>query len=355
VTVRVALDARTLQGEPIGGVGRSTLGHLRNLRDRVAFTLLTDDRLPPLEPTRHLGLPQVALRGPISGRGATWLQVAAPRFLRGFDGIFHCPFYGLPFRQPVPMVATVHDITFEQHRDWFARERGMALRVQARCAARRAARILTPSEWTRQEVIAHYGLDEDRVLTAWNLLDPVYRDPPPPPPPAVATLASRYVVAMGGAWRRGIDLLLDAWPTILAGAPDLSLVLVGHDAGPLPQRVHDLGALTDDEWRGALAGAELFCYPTRHEGFGYPALEAAALGVPVVASTVGALPEVLGDAARWIASLDPQAVAEAVLDVLGDDARRASLAVAGRARSRAFDDATISDQVLRAYEAAAGT
>ena len=353
MSVRVALDARTLQGEPIGGVGRSTLGHVRNLVDRVEFTLLTDDRLPPIQPRRHLGLRQVPLRGPLSGRGASWLQLAAPRFLRGFEGVFHCPFYGLPFRQPVPMVATIHDITFEQHRDWFPRERGIALRVQARTAARRAARILTPSEHTRREVIEHYRLAEERVVTAWNLLEPEYRDAPPAPTGIPGT-EGRYVVAMGGAWRRGIDLLLDAWPAIRAGAPDIGLVLVGHDGHDLPDGVRAAGALDDEAWRAVLGGAELLCYPTRHEGFGYPALEAAALGTPVVASSVGALTEVLEGAAEWIPSLDASGVAAAVLRTLHDADRRAELAAAGRARARAFDDATVSDAVLRAYEAAAG-
>ena len=354
MTIRVALDARTLQGEPIGGVGRSTLGHVRNLVDRVDFTLLTDERLPPIEPARHLGLPQVALRGPVTGRGVSWLQHAAPRFLRGFDGIFHCPFYGLPFRQPVPMVATVHDITFEQHRDWFSLERGFVLRRQARCAARTAARILTPSEFTRQEVIQRYDLPEARVITAWNLLDPAHRQPAPAHE-RIGAEVDRYIVAMGGAWRRGIDLLLDAWPAIRGRVPDLRLVLVGHEAdADLPPGVHLAGATSDDTWRARLRGARLLCYPTRHEGFGYPAVEAMAAGTPVVASRVGSLPEVLGDAAHWIRTLDAAGVAEAVVDVLERDDLRAALAAAGRARARAFEDATISNEVLRAYEETAG-
>jgi glycosyltransferase involved in cell wall biosynthesis len=353
MTVRVALDARTLQGEPIGGVGRSTLGHLRNLVDRVDFTLLTDERLPSISPAHRLGLPEVALRGPLSGRGASWLQLAAPRFLRGFDGVFHCPFYGLPFRQPVPMVVTIHDITFEQHHDWFTRERGAALRVQARTAVRRAARILTPSEHTRSEIIEHYRVPGERVMAAWNLLEPAYREPPPAPGDTPGT-SGRYIVAMGGAHRRGVDLLLDAWPAIRAASPDLALVLVGHDGSEQLDGVHDAGSLTDDGWRAVLGGAELLCYPTRHEGFGYPALEAAALGTPVVASKVGALPEVLADAAQWIPSLDPGGITTAVLEVLGDDRRRDELSTRGRARARAFDDASISDVVLRAYEDAAG-
>jgi glycosyltransferase involved in cell wall biosynthesis len=355
VTLRVAVDARTLQEQPLGGVARSTLGHLRNLIDEIDVTLLTDARQPPIDAALSLGLPQVALRG-MSRRGATWLQVAAPRQLRGFPGIFHCPFYGLPFRQPVPMVVTIHDLTFEQHHDWFSPSRGTALRVQARWAARTAARILTPSRFTRHEVIERYGVAPDRVVAASNLLDHHYAAPAPPRPLVLDRLGvgPRYVLAMDGAQRRGIDLLLAGWPAIRTRHPELALVIVGRDGAGLSDDVCGAGALTDDEWRGALGAAELLCYPTRHEGFGYPALEAAALGTPVVASPVGALPEVLGDAARWIGALDAAGVADAVLDVLDHEGLRDELAAAGPARAASIDGAAASRAVLQAYRDAAG-
>jgi glycosyltransferase involved in cell wall biosynthesis len=321
--------------------------------DSVDLTLLTDARQPAIDTALVGDLPQVALRAP-SRRGVAWLQLAAPRWLRSFDGVFHCPFYGLPFRQPVPMTATIHDITFEQHPDWFTREQRTVFRVQARHAARTARHLLTPSAFTRDEVCERYGLSPETVSVARNLLDPVWHEPPPPPP---AWLEGRgvtgpFVLAMGGAWRRGVDLLVDAWPAIRAADPDVALVVVGDPGVALPAGAVAATGVDDDAWRGLLAGAEVLCYPTRHEGFGYPALEACAVGTPVVCAPVGALPEVLGDAAEWVEPLDADGVAQAVIGLLDGGARRRELVERGRAVAAVDHEPEVTAAVLRAFEAA---
>jgi glycosyltransferase involved in cell wall biosynthesis len=355
VSLRVAVDARTLQGRPLGGVARSTLGHLRSVIDDVELTLLTDGRQPPVRDHLLGALPEIALRAP-SRRGVAWLQLAAPRHLRGFEGIFHCPFYGLPFRQPIPMVATIHDLTFEQHADWFTREQRLVFRVQARHAALTARHLLTPSAFTRDEVCERYGVSADRVTVARNLLDPAFLEPAPPRPPWLAgpRVPDRFVLAVGGAWRRGVDLLAAAWPIVRAAAPDVGLVVVGDPGMALPAGSVVVSGLSDDDWRAVLAAAAVLCYPTRHEGFGYPALESSAMGTPVVCAPVGALPEVLGSAAEWVDRLAPQPLAEAVVGLLADDHRRSVLGAAAQERAHVDHEPEVRAAVLRAFEAAAG-
>ena len=85
-----------------------------------------------------------------------------------------------------------------------------------------------------------------------------------------------------------------------------------------------------------LAGARLLAYPSLYEGFGLPPLEAMSLGVPVVATTAGAIPEVVGDAALVVAPRDAQALAEALLAAATDAATRARLIAAGREQARLF-------------------
>jgi glycosyltransferase involved in cell wall biosynthesis len=325
------------------------------VRDEVELTLLTDARQPQIDRDLVGDLPQIPLRAP-SRRGVAWLQLSAPRHLRGFDGIFHCPFYGLPFLQPVPMVATIHDITFEQRPDWFTREQGLVFRMQARHAARTARHILTPSAFTRDEVCERYGLAAERVTVARNLLDPAFSKPAPGRPPWLAErgVRGRFVLAMGGAWRRGIDLLAAAWPTVQSAAPDVDLVVVGDPGVTLPAQAVVVRGLSDDDWRAVLAAAEVFCYPTRHEGFGYPALEACAMGTPVVCAPVGALPEVLGSAADWVEPLAAEPLGAAIVALLADDARRAALTALGRARAAEDHRAEVRAAVLGAFERAAG-
>jgi glycosyltransferase involved in cell wall biosynthesis len=121
----------------------------------------------------------------------------------------------------------------------------------------------------------------------------------------------------------------------------------------VPRGVVGVRQLPDTEWAAVLAGAEALCYPTRYEGFGMPALEAAASGTPVVCARIGPLPEVLGDAAEWCDSTSVADIAAGLARVLGDGARRAELRTAGLARAAAaptWEQSAVA--VLRAYEIA---
>ncbi len=349
---RVAIDARCLQERPLGGVGRSTRAVIEAVREDVEVLLLTDARRPAVA----TDVPQRALRCPVPTKAA-WLQLAVPPALRGFDGIFHCPWYGLPFRQPVPMVVTIYDLSFEHGSVGFRAHQRVAYRVQARWAARTAAHVLTGSRAVRSELIARYRLAPDRVTVQPSPLDPVILQIDPD---RLAGLRRRvgvdggYVVAVGGAERRRVDLALDAWPAVRARVPDATLVVIGHlDVAPLPAGVVSAGVLDDADWAAALHGADALLYPTQLEGFGYPALEAMALGTPVVCGRVGSLPEVVGDAGCWFESHEPAAVADAVIRLLTDAAYAAQLRERARERTRdATDLGELRACVIRAYDAA---
>jgi glycosyltransferase involved in cell wall biosynthesis len=351
--LRVALDARSLQGRPIGGVGRSTRAVVEAVREDVDLVLLTDGWRRPID----TDLPQRPLLSPLTRTMAAWLQLAAPPALRGFRGIFHCPWYGLPFRQPVPMVVTIHDLTFEDMGSGFRPHQRLAYRVQARWAARTAAHVLTGSEAVRKQLCARYRVDPWRVTVHPDPLDRSVARVDPTRLDAFRArlgLAGRYVVAVDGARRRRVDLALAAWPLVQAQAPDASLVVLGGQPRDLPPGAVAAGVVDDLDWAAALGGASALVYPTEFEGFGYPALEAMALGTPVVCPPVGALPEVVGDAGCWIDAHEPGAVAAAVGRVLTDRELGDRLSAAGRARAaEATDLDVLRDRVLEAYDRAA--
>jgi glycosyltransferase involved in cell wall biosynthesis len=354
--LRVALDARSLQDSPIGGVGRSTRALVEAVRGDVDLLLLTDGRRHPVD----IDLPQRPLRAPGSGTKAAWLQLAVPAALRGFDGIFHCPWYGLPFRQPVPMVVTIHDLTFEDGARGFWPAQRVAYRVQARWAARTAAHVLTVSETVRQQLCARYRVDPRRVSVHPNAIDRNHMRADPQRERLLRErlgVPGRYVVAVGGAARRRLDLALSAWPTIRARVPDVTLVVMGSEVpDALPAGAVAAGPVDDADWAAALAGASAFVYPTEFEGFGYPALEAMTVGTPIVCAPVGALPEVVGEAGRWFEAPEPAAVADATIAVLTDPALADRLAAAGRVRtSSATALGIVRNRVLDAYEHAASS
>lgn len=342
--MQVAIDARNMQDHPTSGIGR-VLRHVVPLLDtELDVTLLYDARRGPAPGEG------VVLRSVVPSATA-WLQDAAPRWLRGFPGVFHCPFYGLPYWQPVPMVVSIWDLTFEFRPDWLPAHKRIAFRAQARHAARTARRIIVASEVVRDDVCERYRVSPDRVVVA-----PLAADPRFGPPDAPRTDdGPPYVVAFGGAPRRRLDVAMDAWRR--AGGPGLCrLVIVGPQTVAAQEGVVHAGPVDDDALATLLAGAEALLYPTEYEGFGLPALEAQASGVPVVCSRVGALPEVLGGVAAWADGTGPDAFARALKGLLDDDVERSALAEAGLASARArpaWADAAAA--FARAYREAAAS
>jgi glycosyltransferase involved in cell wall biosynthesis len=110
--------------------------------------------------------------------------------------------------------------------------------------------------------------------------------------------------------------------------------------------------VSDDERAALLRGATVFAYPSRYEGFGLPPLEAMLAGVPVLTTTAGALPEVVGDAALLVPPLDHDALVAGLIEILRDDTRRASLIAAGTARAAQYDWARTADGLVDLYRRA---
>jgi alpha-1,3-rhamnosyl/mannosyltransferase len=351
--LRVAIDARRYQDEPLGGVGRALDGIVDHLAAEADVVLLTDARRRPAPSS----LPQVALPVPRKAPETVWLQWGVARWLRSFDGIFHGTFNALPFRLPVPAVATIHDLSFEVHPEGFGRAKRRMFQVQARHAARVARQITVPSTHARDELVEHYRVPAERiVVTPWGVEARFG--------PEVASSAhlllkrlgvtGPYVVAMGGARRRGLEVALEGFRIVRRERPEVVLLVVGSEAPPAEPGVVHAGRVDDEEWAGLLAGAEAFCYPTRYEGFGVPALEAIASGTPVVCGRVASLPEVLHDAAEWCEPLTPTTIATGLHRVLGDAVHAADLSARGL--RRAMEHPTYEDtaeRTLRAYHAAA--
>jgi glycosyltransferase involved in cell wall biosynthesis len=227
------------------------------------------------------------------------------------------------------MVVTIHDLTFEDHAEWYSRAQTAVFRAQARCAARRARRIVTVSEHVRAHIIDHYGVTPERVVVSPPGV-PAGFDPDPDPDRLGRVLDALhvrrpYVVALGGTRRRRLDIALAAWRRLRTEGVEGSLVVVGSERPPTEAGIVGAGPIDDSTWALLLAGAAAFCYPTAYEGFGMPAMEAAATGTPVVCARVGALPEVLGNAAAWCESLTPEGVAASLVSVLEDESRRKQL------------------------------
>jgi alpha-1,3-rhamnosyl/mannosyltransferase len=348
---------------------------LPRLAARTSVVALVDARLP----VPDLGVATEAIGAPKGVPRLGWLELGVARWVAGHPGtLLHGAAYALPVRHRGPAVVTLFDVAWASHPRDFGTVKRQVWRVSARRSVARAGAVLTASEFSRQAIVATYDLDPSTVLVAPCAAASIFGPGASVPSRAVQPgrpvagrldpLPPRYVVAVGGAPRRNLPLAVEAWRCARrslrdrgpAGGPDdpeagrsLALVVVGAERPPEEPELIWLGPVDDATWASVLAGAEALLYPTSYEGFGLPAAEACACGVPVVCARVASLPEVLGDAAAWADRLDAGAFASTLVALLADPGRRAQLSAAGLDRSRqapTWDDA--ADTTVEAYDLA---
>ena len=289
-----------------------------------------------------------------------WLRWDAPtiEWWTGPVDVVWGPNFVVPPARHAAALATVHDLTCIRFPEMVTPDVAQYPALLRRAAAR-GAHIHAVSEFIRAEVVELLGFDEDRVHVVANGVDP-----------ADVTGGDRYVLSMATLEpRKDLVGLVQAFDRAAADDDDLRLVLAGADgwgADAVREAVSDashrdrivrLGYVDDRLRRDLLAGGLVLAYPSRYEGFGLPPLEAMAAGLAVVATAVGAIAEVCGDAAELVPPGDPEALAAALVAVTTDDAARAVLVARGRARAAMYSwSRSVSDfrQVLDAVVHSAG-
>ena len=167
--------------------------------------------------------------------------------------------------------------------------------------------------------------------------------------------------------RKNLPTLVAAFDAMAAEEPDVALVIGGPDGWGAAEfnaavnrashrdRIRRLGWLEDGARGDLLAGAAALAYPSRYEGFGFPPLEAMQAGVPVVASTAGSLPEVLGDGAVLVDPDDVDALAAALGRVVRDEALANELTRRGRARADGYRWDRAAEAFVATYQRVAAT
>ena len=258
-------------------------------------------------------------------------------------------------RSGIPIVTTIHHpVTVDRTLDMAAatgvtkrlstwRWYGFT-RMQAR-VARRMPRVLTVSESSRRDLVTELGIDPTRLhLVRLGVDLERFR-----PLPEVARVRGRILsTASADVPLKGLVHLVEALATVRARRPDAHLVVVGRlrEHGTVEATIRRLGLgqwvrfesdVSDHRLVELYAEAEVAVVPSLYEGFSLPAVECMAAGCALVASSAGAIPEVVGtedEAALLTPPADPAAIARAVLTVLDDPALRARLARGGRERAR---------------------
>lgn len=351
--VRVAVDATPLLGSRTG-VATFTLGLLRALPatgvETWAYALSLRAGRAALGEKLPAGVGLVDLRAPMPAGALTraWLHSdlpAAETFVGNVD-VIHGTNYVVPPARRAAQVVSVYDLTSVRFPELCA---PASLRYPAlvRRAVSRGAWVHVLAAAIGDEVVDLLGVDRDRVRVVTSGLD-VGATGDASRGRRLAG-APRYVLGLGTVEpRKRFPDLVRAFEQVAAASDDLGLVIAGPDgwdAAPLAaaidrsphrRRIRRVGWVDDRDRADLLAGAAVLALPSVYEGFGYPPLEAMAAGTPVVATSVGAMPEVLADGAALVEPMNVDALGAAIARVLDDEHYREALVTRGRARAATF-------------------
>lgn len=234
--------------------------------------------------------------------------------------VAHFPANFCPNRFRVPIVLTVHDLSFLRHPEWFPANRAAYYRAAARRSVKVACRILADSQATARDLETLLDVSPDRIDVVPLGVGPEFRPADAETVAAVRhqhRLPERFFLYVGTHEpRKNLARLVEAWSQTAGDLPQ-HLVLVGRHgwknkeldaaiaASPHAKRIHRPGHLSHAELPAVLSAADAFVFPSLFEGFGLPPLEAMACGTPVLSSDTSSLPEVTGDAAILV---DPHSV-----------------------------------------------
>ena len=294
-----------------------------------------------------------------------WMLTGLPRAARRARlDLFHAPSYTAPLAGPRPLVLTIHDVSYERNPEWYPYKRDPLRRAFYRFSARSADRIVTDSNFSKNEIIDMYSLPPSAIDVVALAAAPVFREGPALPLPS--TIPPRFILHVGDLHvRRNLPMLARAVAALRGRRSDLAalgLVLAGVDRGsgadlqaiadaasPGTPLVTFAGAASEELLLALYRSAVALAYPSRYEGFGLPLLEAMACGTPVIAAATSSIPEVVGDAgvlldpddeAGWIAALER---------VLDDERQRAQLRELGLRRAATFSWQRAAAETTRIY------
>ncbi len=334
----------------------------RNDQDRWGGMLPHSDRLAIVPNSRPMRLLYEQLR----------LGSRADRM--GLD-VYHGPHYSLPARLSIPMVATIHDLTFFDHPEVHEQSKVLYFRGAIKHAANHAAGVICDSERTARRLselfdvagdvtVAELGIDHGRFAPSQDheqdarLLHGVGVDLERPLMVCVGTLEPR----------KGLTTLLDAFEALALHHKTVELVMAGQRgwnlgefdarlaASPSRERIRVLGYVEDPVIPALYRRATAVIYPSIDEGFGLPVVEALACGAMVITTQDSVMADLAGSAACYVPARDTEALSQAMRDALDlGSQQRADIAHDAQERAQRYTWARCAEATMGAYAKAMAT
>jgi glycosyltransferase involved in cell wall biosynthesis len=352
----IGIDASQASKPDLTGTGRYAWNMIQELKKVIPASHRV--RLYSRDPLRGelAELPpnweSVVLR-PFSGPAWTYIRLTGEMLVRPPDVLFLMS-HVLPLVLPRHVVKTTHDVSFSAYPEAFSMFSNLYYRLDMWRTVRLAT-MLTPSEFSKSEIIRYFKADPAKIAVIPLGFDA--RRFHPVSYEGVGEMRRRmgltkpYFLYVGRLEKKkNIGTMIEAFRRYKEARPsdEHELILVGRpDQGyadeirsfvgkPVMRSVRELGFVPDEDLPALYQGATAFVFATGYEGFGLPVIEAFACATAVIASNTTATPEVAGDAAILVNPLDPAAIAAAMARVADDPEFRAKLVAAGLSRSQIY-------------------
>lgn len=355
----IAFNCWVLRNKNIDGIGNvviETLQHMIRQHPEVHFILLCDKNFTG----NYFNFPNAIIyrifppyRHPVLY--FLYLEFVLPAFLKkhqpdlfvGMDGM-------ISLRSKTKQIAMIHDLNFEHYPENLPLRNRVYYQYFFKRFARKATRIVTVSNYTRQDVMKLYQISAEKIdvmlLGAKQVFQPL-------PASTITTTRDRYT--MGRPYflfvgsmhaRKNIQRLMQAFEIFKSTTKsDFKLVLAGNilwEAGEIRSVYESLqykndiafpGRISDEELKHVLGAAYCLTFVPLFEGFGLPIVEAFQAGVPVICSNTSSMPEVAGHAALLVDPFNTQEIAEAMNTVYADKNLITSLIKKGNERKQLFN------------------
>ena len=358
IDYRPALRQRTGVGQYLHGLAAALASRLDPNDGLTLFSSSWKDRLPPAAIPKTS---QIDRRVPVRVLNLLWHRVEWPpvEWFAGHVDVVHSlhPLL-IPVRSAARLV-TVHDLYFLDRPEDTTAEIRRDYPALAQSHVRRADGVVVNSRYTGSQVAKRFGISADRITVCYPGKPAWPRRPEPAEAGPILFLGTLEP-------RKNVARLIDAYAALLERRPEIpDLVIAGarttsadeivsrvNASGRMNSRVRFVGYVSDTERQRLLSAASLLVIPSLEEGFGIPALEGMTIGLPVIASNRGALPEVIGDAGILIDPEDVRSLAEAIERVLTDDQLRQSLSTKGVEQAGRFNWESSAEALYQGYRAA---
>ena len=371
----IAYDAKRITNNAtgLGNYSRFVLETLTEFRPENRYLLYSPSTGDPALYKRllshrsvHLFTPHRALA--LLG-GSIWRNYSVPRQLPQqhvdlYHGLSNELPIGLYRARRIGTVVTIHDLAFVRYPQFYKGIDRLLYRKKYGASARHADRVITVSEATRRDVIDIFGVEEERVTTVYQGCSEAFASITPEQVAEARdhfALPRRYILFVGSVEeRKNLALIVEALGQLQDR--ELHLVAVGRKT-PYVQtvlecarrmgvlsRLHLLHGVPNSYLPGIYAGAEVFVYPSRFEGFGIPIIEALNAGVPVIGATGSCLEEAGGPHSLYTDPKDATMLAAMIDRVVIDISLRKRMIEEGRRYVERFTPKRIAKELSTIYE-----